>query len=148
MSCQIRASSGLALTAGALFVYTGVAADTSIVVLSAAAFVSGAGIGAALVPAMSGAYAGLPREAVARATSSMRVFQQLGGSLGIAILAVANERQATAHGSDAAGLATAYGNTFWWALAFTALALIPTLLLPRLRRSAATQPLEQSAVSA
>jgi EmrB/QacA subfamily drug resistance transporter len=140
--------SGLALTAGALFVYTGVTADTSIVILGAAAFVSGAGIGAALVPAMSGAYASLPREAVARATSSMRVFQQLGGSLGIAILAVALERQATAHGSDAAGLATAYGNTFWWALGFTVLALIPTLLLPRLRRSATEQPLEPSAVSA
>jgi hypothetical protein len=78
----------------------------------------------------------------------MRVFQQLGGSLGIAILAVALERQATAHGSDAAGLATAYGNTFWWALGFTVLALIPTLLLPRLRRNAAKQPLEPSAVGA
>jgi EmrB/QacA subfamily drug resistance transporter len=139
---------GLTLTSGALLVYTGVGAETSVVVLSAAAFVSGAGIGAALVPAMAGAYAGLPREAVSRATSSIRVFQQLGGSLGIAILAVALERQATAHGSDAAGLATAYGNTFWWALGFTLLALIPTLRLPRLRRNAAKQPLDPSAVSA
>ena len=136
--------SGLALTAGALLVYTGVAADTNIVLLSAAAFVSGAGIGAALVPAMAGAYAGLPREAVSRATSSIRVFQQLGGSFGIAILAVVLERQTTAQGSGAAGLATAYGNTFWWALAFAALALVPTLLLPKIRRRAATPSLEPS----
>jgi EmrB/QacA subfamily drug resistance transporter len=125
---------GLALTTGALLVYTSVGADTSIVLLSAAAFVSGAGIGAAFVPAMTGAYAGLPREAVSRATSSIRVVQQLGGSFGIAILAVVLERQTTAHGVGPADLASAYGNTFWWALAFTALALLPTLLLPKIRR--------------
>jgi EmrB/QacA subfamily drug resistance transporter len=139
---------GLALTAGALLVYTSVAANTSIALLSAAAFVSGGGIGAALVPAMAGAYAGLPREAVSRATSSIRVFQQLGGSFGIAILAVVLARQATPHGSAAAGLATAYGNTFWCALAFTALALVPTLLLPRVRHGARDQSLEASPISA
>jgi EmrB/QacA subfamily drug resistance transporter len=139
---------GLALTAGALFVYTGVAADTSIVLLSAAALVSGAGIGSALVPAMAGVSAGLPREAVSRATSSIRVFQQLGGSFGIAILAVVLERQTAAHGSGPAGLATAYGNTFWWALAFTALALVPTLLLPKLRRGPAKQSLQPNPVNA
>jgi EmrB/QacA subfamily drug resistance transporter len=140
--------SGLAVTAGALLVYTGVAADTSIVVLSAAAFVSGLGVGAAFVPAMAGAYAGLPREALSRATSAIRVIQQLGGSFGIAILAVVLERQTAAHGSGPAGLATAYGNTFWWALAFTALALIPTLLLPRTRSRSAKQSLEPSPVNA
>jgi EmrB/QacA subfamily drug resistance transporter len=141
--------SGLALTAGALAVYTSVAADTSIVLLSAAAFVSGAGIGGALVPAMAGAYAGLPREALARATSSIRVFQQLGGSFGIAILAVVLERQTATHAhADTASLASAYGNTFWFALAFTALALIPTLLLPRVRRGTGKQSLEASPVSA
>jgi hypothetical protein len=57
------------------------------------------------------------------------------------------ERQAPAHGSDTAGLATAFGNTFWWALAFTALALVPTLLLPKLRRRAGGQSLEASPVS-
>jgi hypothetical protein len=105
--------------------------DTS----SAAAFVSGLGIGAAIVPAMAGAYRGLNKDAVPRATSSIRIFQQLGGSFGIAILAVvlqqqASDRATATANADPSSLAAAFGNTFWWALAFTALALLPTLLLP------------------
>jgi hypothetical protein len=74
------------------------------------------------------------REAVARATSSVRIFQQLGGSFGIAILAVVLQQQmaddaATGHATTSS-LAAAYGHTFWWALAFTVLALPPALLLP------------------
>jgi EmrB/QacA subfamily drug resistance transporter len=121
---------GLALTAIATFAYTQIAADTNLVLLSAAALVSGAGIGAALVPAMTGVYKGLAQDQVPRATSSIRIFQQLGGSFGIAILAVVLQRESTGQAS-AASLAAAFGHTFWWALGFTALALLPTLLLPR-----------------
>jgi EmrB/QacA subfamily drug resistance transporter len=121
---------GLALTAAATFVYTQVGAHTSVMLLSAAALISGAGIGAALVPAMTGVYKGLRSEAVPRATSSIRIFQQLGGSFGIAILAVVLQQQAAGR-ATAPALAQAFGATFWWALAFIALALVPTLLLPR-----------------
>jgi hypothetical protein len=79
---------------------------------------------------------------------SIRVFQQLGGSFGIAILAVVLERQTPAQGSGPADLATAYANTFWWALAFIALALVPTLLLPTLRRGPANQSLQPEPVNA
>jgi EmrB/QacA subfamily drug resistance transporter len=120
---------GLALTAAAMLGYTQVGVHTSLLLLSAAALVSGLGIGAALVPAMAGVYKGLTKDAVPRATSSIRIFQQLGGSFGIAILAVVLQQQAAGHAS-ATGLAAAFGHTFWWALGFTALALLPTLLLP------------------
>jgi EmrB/QacA subfamily drug resistance transporter len=120
---------GLALTAAATLAYTQIGEHTSVVLLSAAALISGAGIGTALVPAMTGIYKGLRQEAVPRATSSIRIFQQLGGSFGIAILAVILQQQASERGT-AAGLAQAFGHTFWWALAFIALALLPTLLLP------------------
>ena len=126
---------GLAFTAAGLFAYTHLGAHTSIALLSAAGLVSGLGIGSALVPAMAGAYRGLPRSAVSRATSAIRVFQQLGGSFGIAILAVVLQRQITEQTAgprlpDTGSLATAYGHTFWWALAFTAVAVLPALLLP------------------
>jgi EmrB/QacA subfamily drug resistance transporter len=126
---------GLVLTALGTFTYTHVGAHTSVALLSAAAFVSGLGIGAAIVPAMAGAYRGLNKDAVPRATSSIRIFQQLGGSFGIAILAVvlqqqASDRATATANADPSTLAAAFGNTFWWALAFTALALLPTLLLP------------------
>jgi EmrB/QacA subfamily drug resistance transporter len=125
---------GLTLTATSTLAYAQLGADTSILLISAALVVSGLGLGAALVPAMTGAYRGLTKEAIPKASSSVRILQQLGGSFGIAILAVVLQQQIT---NDAAGghatttsLAAAYAHTFWWALAFTALALLPALLLP------------------
>jgi EmrB/QacA subfamily drug resistance transporter len=123
---------GLALAATATFVYTQIDAHTSLVMLSTAALMSGLGIGAALVPAMTGVYAGLGRDAVPRATTSVRIFQQLGGSFGIAILAVVLQQQATG-AATASALAAAYGHTFRWALGFTALAALATLFLPARR---------------
>jgi EmrB/QacA subfamily drug resistance transporter len=119
---------GLALTAVAMLAYTQVGAHTSLLPLSAAALISGVGIGAAVVPAMATAYKDLAREAVPNATSAMRILQQLGGSFGIAILAVVLQHQAAGHATDPPA---AFGRAFWWALAFTALALPPALLLPR-----------------
>ena len=46
------------------------------------------------------------------------------------LVALILDRQAVAHAAaGAAGLATAYANTFWWCTGFTALALVPALLL-------------------
>jgi EmrB/QacA subfamily drug resistance transporter len=120
---------GLALIGAATLVYTQIDAHTSVALLSAAALVAGAGIGAAIVPAMTGVYKDLSADAVPRATTSIRIFQQLGGSFGIAILAVVLQQQA----GD--GLAQAFGHAFSWALAFVALAVVATALLPgRARR--------------
>jgi hypothetical protein len=57
--------------------------------------------------------------------------QQVGGAaFGASVLAVVLERQITAHAAaGAAGLAAAFGATFWWCLGFTALGLAPALLL-------------------
>ncbi len=124
---------GLALIAAATAVYTQIDAHTSVVLLSVAALVAGAGIGAALVPAMTGVYKDLSQAAVPRATTAIRIFQQLGGSFGIAILAVVLQQQSAQHAPE---LAQAFGDTFWWALAFIAIAFVPTVLLPRSRRAA------------
>ena len=66
---------------------------------------------------------------MARATSALRIFPQLGGSFGIAILAVVLQQQ-DAGAITTAGLAAAVADTFWWALAITGVALLPTLRLP------------------
>ena len=61
----------------------------------------------------------------------MRIFQQVGASFGTAVLAVILQHQTTAHAAaGAAGLATAFAHTFWWAVAFTAVAFLPALLMP------------------
>jgi predicted cobalt transporter CbtA len=60
---------------------------------------------------------------VPAATTATRIMQQVGGSFGTAGLAMI--------------LAEAtYQDAFWWSVGFTALALLPALLLPARRRPA------------
>jgi EmrB/QacA subfamily drug resistance transporter len=120
---------GLILTGTSTLAFTEVDAHTSMIALSAALVVNGLGIGAALVPAMASAYKGLAKSAIARATSSIRIFQQLGGSFGVAILAVVLQRRSSGH-TDTATLANAFAHTYWWPVAFAALALLPAVFLP------------------
>jgi EmrB/QacA subfamily drug resistance transporter len=131
---------GMALATLATIPYTQVAADTSELALGAALVIRGAGLGALFVPATTAAYYGLRTEAIPRASSAVRIFQQVGASFGTAVLAVILQHQA---GGEAAagptGLAAAFGHTFWWAVAFTAAAFIPALLLPAGRPQAAPQ---------
>ena len=65
-----------------------------------------------------------------RASTSIRIMQQLGASFGSAALFIVIAHQLTAHAHTAAGLAAAFSATFWWVLAFTGVMLIPVLFLP------------------
>jgi hypothetical protein len=69
---------------------------------------------------------------VPHASSATRILQQVGGAFGTAVLAVILARQAAAH-----PLAVAFDHTFWWSLAFTALAVVPALFLLGARGPAA-----------
>jgi MFS family permease len=111
-------------------------AHTSEVLLSAALVVRGAGLGAATIAVMAGAYEGLRPDEVPDASSATRIMQQVGGAFGASVLAVILQRLATAHAAAGqAGLASAFGGAFWWCLGFTAVSLAPALLLSgRLRR--------------
>jgi EmrB/QacA subfamily drug resistance transporter len=104
---------------------------TSYWLLGAALVVRGAGLGTATIAVMAGAFQGLRREQVPHASSATRIVQFVGGSFGAAVLvAVILDQQIAAHAAaGAAGLATAFGHTFWWCVGFTALALLPALLL-------------------
>ena len=127
--------------------YTQIGARTPYWALLAALFLVGAGLGATITPAMAAAYQGLPRTALAQATSAINVVQRVAGALGSALLAVVLQQGITArlpgfHGGigqaaaaassrRAAGLiAQAFGVSFTVALAITVLALVPSLLLP------------------
>ena len=104
---------------------------TSVLLLSAALVVRGAGLGAATIAVMAAAYEGLGRDQIPHASSATRITQQVGGAFGAAILAVILERQAAGHAAAGAGLAASFGTTFWWCLGFTALGLLPAFLLRR-----------------
>jgi EmrB/QacA subfamily drug resistance transporter len=122
---------GMALATLGTLPFTQVGPDTSAPLLGVSLMIRGAGIGAVFVPALTASYHGLRTEAIPRATSAVQIVQQVGASLGTATLAVILQHQASSHAADGpAGLATAFGHTFWWAVGFTALALVPALFLP------------------
>jgi EmrB/QacA subfamily drug resistance transporter len=137
---------GIALSTLGTIPYTQVGPDTSELALGAALVIRGAGLGALFVPATTAAYRGLRNEAIPRATSAVRIFQQVGGSFGTAVLAVILQHQAASHaGAGPAGLATAFGHTFWWTVGFTGLALVSAMLLPGTRPDQASATTTASA---
>ena len=130
---------GIALAAVGTIPFALAGLHTSYWLLGAALVVRGAGLGLATIAVMAGAFQGLSREQVPHASSATRILQFVGGSFGAAILvAVILDRYAVTHAAaGAAGLATAFADTFWWCTGFTALAVIPALLLAgRLRPQA------------
>jgi hypothetical protein len=84
---------------------------------------------------MSAAFAALRRDELSDATPQLNVLQRVGGSIGIAVLAVVLQRSlTTAHTLAAA--ASAYGSAFWWATGLTAVAIVPCIILIRAERAA------------
>jgi hypothetical protein len=140
--------------------FASIGAATSYGLLAPMLVVRGIGIGAAMMPAMAAAYATLTHAEVPRATSALNVLQRVGGSIGTALLAVVLQHQireqlAAAGATAPAGgggvlqrvpddvrariadpLATAFGNTFWWAVGMSAVALVPAAVLALSQRRA------------
>jgi len=127
---------GVGLTIVGTVPFALVDAHTSDVLLAAALFVRGAGLGAALVPVLGTSYHGLRQEQYAGATTAVRIFQQIGGSIGTALLVVILQHQTTAHAPGIDGLAAAFGDAFAWTLGLSVLAFLPALLLPGRERAA------------
>jgi EmrB/QacA subfamily drug resistance transporter len=126
------------------------AGSTPLVLIEGVLFLRGIALGCSMMPSMSAAYASMERAAIPRATSALNVIQRVGGSIGTAVLAVVLSHQIGTHvpgaaaggGLEAAGsipdaaraqladpLAQAFGGAFWWAVALTAIAIIPATVL-------------------
>jgi EmrB/QacA subfamily drug resistance transporter len=159
-----RVGGGRVVIAGLLVLALGtvpfalVSATTPYELLCLAVAVRGVGLGFTMMPAMASAYAVLERSQVPRATPMLNVLQRVGGSIGVAVLAVILQReiQHTLAGrvAGAAGgggihnlppaaraklagpVATAFAHTYLWSLALLALALVPALFLLREERRA------------
>jgi EmrB/QacA subfamily drug resistance transporter len=126
---------GVILTAVATLPFAFVTDGTSYVLIEASLLLRGIGIGIAMMPAMSAAYAVLRPEQIADATPQLTVVQRVGGSIGTAVLAVALgsglEGQTTA-----AGAAGAFATAYWWAFGTTLAAIVPAFILLRAERRA------------
>jgi EmrB/QacA subfamily drug resistance transporter len=97
--------------------------------------VRGFGLGGVLIPVMTVAFVGLERTDVPHASILTRVSQQIGGSFGVALLAVLLAGAATNAAPTLAGAASAFDQAFWWSIGFTGLAVLVAFALPGRTRS-------------
>jgi EmrB/QacA subfamily drug resistance transporter len=157
---------GLILVALSFLALTQLHADTSYVWFGVVLWVMGLGMGATMMPTFSGAMQTLRQSDVARASTTLNIQQQVGASIGTAVMSVLLTHEISQQfgghanggiGAATAGippgqrtaflgkLATAFGHTYWYALALVILAfVVATPLLPKQRPPApATEPGEE-----
>jgi hypothetical protein len=79
-----------------------------------------------VIPLMTVAFVGLERAQVPHASTVTRIAQQVGGSVGVALLAVILATSLSATGS----LTTAFDVAFWWTVGFTGVAVLLSFALP------------------
>jgi EmrB/QacA subfamily drug resistance transporter len=148
-------ATGLPLVAIGLIPFALVSAHTSYVLLCAANFVQGLGMGLAMMPNMTAAMQAVPPSAIARTSTAMNIIRQAGASIGTAVLSVIlasaitsnlsgilgsrasgshsggiatlQHLPASAHAAVARPLADAFASTFVWALVLILVALIPAI---------------------
>jgi EmrB/QacA subfamily drug resistance transporter len=102
---------------------------TSIPLLLAAQLVQGVGLAATTLPVMALAFSGLSAAEAPRGSAAFSVVQRVGAPFGVAVVAVLLQHQL--RGSTSPGdVAAAFGTTFWWILAFSAVPLILALFIP------------------
>jgi fucose permease len=150
---------GILLMAAATIPFAFVTTSTSEVLLAGTLFVRGIGLGLTMMPVTAAAYFGLTHAEIPKASTTMNIVRQVGGSVATALFAVVLERQivtqlgpaaAKAGGSTgvisstaalppqvADPVAAAFAHTFWWAIGAILLAFIPTLFLPNHAATAA-----------
>jgi EmrB/QacA subfamily drug resistance transporter len=126
---------GVVLTTLATIPFGLITDHTSILLLSFVMLIRGAGIGFAFMPAMTAAFASLDSSELSDATPQLNVLQRVGGSIGVAVLAVVLQRALEGAHTTAAA-ASAYGTAFLWSAGLTALAIIPCVVLLRAERRA------------
>jgi MFS family permease len=141
------ALAGLAVTLVTTLPFVALQADTSYLLISAAMIGRGLGIGLTMMPAMTAAYARLRPEDIAHATPQLNVLQRVGGSIGTALLTVVLQHGLTAGAQTPAAAAHAFGNTYLWVLALTAVAAIPAFVLARSESAEREQALPAGVVA-
>ncbi|GEL21655.1 multidrug resistance protein B [Pseudonocardia sulfidoxydans NBRC 16205] len=153
---------GLAIIAGSFWYLTGLEADTSYWHLGIALFAMGVGMGFTMMPTFTGALQTLRRRSIANASTTLNITQQVGASIGTALMTVilyviTTNKFTDAFGpaagatSDPAALAAlppevkaqiatiqanSFGQTFWWAFAFVCVSFVVALVLLPKRKPA------------
>src|SRR5262249_42659995 len=131
---------GATITLVATVPFVLIGAETSYWLIGAAMIVRGFGIGMSMMPAMTAAFAVLRPDQINTATPQLNVLQRVGGSLGTPILAVSLQNGISSLAQPTpAGIAGAFADTYWWVMAITVVALLPTIVLTIVERRAKTE---------
>ncbi|HJD81758.1 MDR family MFS transporter [Kitasatospora aureofaciens] len=93
----------------------------------------GVGMGITVIPGMAAVYASVEKAQVPAAAGAVNVLNRLGGALGTAVLTLVLGQIQAGH-PDHPG--AAFGATFWWVLALSALSIAPAMLYPGSARTA------------
>jgi EmrB/QacA subfamily drug resistance transporter len=137
------ALAGLGVTLLTTIPFVALGATTSYTDIGGAMLARGFGLGLTMMPAMTAAYSRLRPADIAHATPQLNVLQRVGGSIGTALLTVVLQQGLTNGTHTPAGAADAFGHTYLWVLALTAIAIAPALVLARVERG---QPVATAAV--
>ncbi|MEA2465964.1 MAG: hypothetical protein QOJ57_90 [Thermoleophilaceae bacterium] len=134
----LTALAGGLITIAATVPFVLIGGGTSFWLIGAAMVVRGFGIGMSMMPSMTAAFSVLRPDQVNHATPQLTVLQRVGGSIGTAILSVVLQSQITSAGPrpGADAVAAAFGQTYWWVLGVTVVALVPTIVLATVERRA------------
>jgi EmrB/QacA subfamily drug resistance transporter len=141
------APAGVVLLIIASLPFAFVTSHTSEALLAVTLFVRGIGLGLSMMPMVAAGYTELSQRDVPRASTTINISRQVGGSIATALLAVVLQRRiessvpgarsglslaSVAHvPTQISGeLGTAFASTFWWVVGIAALLLIPTCFLP------------------
>ena len=125
----------LGLMAIGFFGFTQVGAETSYWILCGSLFVMGLGMGGTMMPIMTSALRTLRNHEVARGSTMVNIVQQIGGSIGTAVLSVVLTQQLMSTPEPGVApldfAASGFATTFMVAFGLVLLAFIPVAFLPR-----------------
>ncbi|MET9486902.1 MDR family MFS transporter [Nocardia sp. NPDC006630] len=127
---------GLPVVLLGIFGLTRIGPGTSAFLVLALLFVIGLGHGMIMPAAMGVSYKTLRHSEIPSATTATNVGIRAGSSFGVAALLVLIQRNIAHRTPEADTFTHAFSQTYWWALAIGAVAILPALMLPRQRRPA------------
>jgi EmrB/QacA subfamily drug resistance transporter len=127
---------GMALAAAGMVVLTGIGVDSTYAAdVLPGLLVMGLGIGLVMAPAMNTATAGVASADAGVASAMVNTAQQVGGSIGTALLSSIAASAATSFvaggGAPALAAVHSYTTAFWWTAAIFASSAVATALLLR-----------------